>query len=53
MRIDEHLQTSSLAPALVKFWQVSGEKLDLTHRTYDPAQGAPVFTVGGKYTARY
>jgi hypothetical protein len=52
MRIDEHLQTSSLAPALVKFWQVSGEKLDLTHRTYDPAQGAPVFTVGGKYTAR-
>lgn len=52
MRIDHQLKPSSLAPALENFWQVSGEKLDLIHRDYDPARGAPVFTIEGKYTAR-
>jgi len=52
MRIDEQLKPGSLASALENFWQVSGEKLNLTHRRYDPAKGAPVFTVEGKYTAR-
>ena len=52
MRIDEQLKPASLAPALENFWQVSGEKLNLTHRDYDPARGAPVFTVAGKYPAR-
>ncbi|MDB6166312.1 MAG: ugl, partial [Lacunisphaera sp.] len=37
---------------LANFWKVSGDKLDLIHRDYDPAKGAPVFTVAGKYTAR-
>lgn len=52
MRIDDQLKPASLAPALENFWRVSGEKLDLIHRDYDPARGAPVFTVAGKYTAR-
>src|SRR3954466_14354757 len=52
MRIDDHIKPAALAPALENFWQVSGEKLNLTHRDYDPARGAPVFTVNGKYTAR-
>ncbi len=52
MRIDHQLKTSALAAALENFWQVSGEKLNLTHQDYDPARGAPVFTVKGKYTAR-
>ena len=52
MRIDNQLTPASLAPALANFWQLSGDKLDLTHRDYDPARGAPVFTVTGKYTAR-
>jgi hypothetical protein len=52
MRIDDQLQPASLASALENFWQVSGEKLNLTHRDYDPTRGAPVFTVAGKYTAR-
>jgi len=52
MRIDDHLKPAALAAALENFWQVSGEKLNLTHRDYDPARGAPVFTVNGKYTAR-
>lgn len=52
MKIDHQLNASALTPALQKFWQLSGDKLNLTHRDYDPARGAPVFTVAGKYTAR-
>jgi unsaturated chondroitin disaccharide hydrolase len=52
MRIDDQLKPAALAPALENFWKVSGDKLNLTHRDYDPAKGAPVFTVAGKYTAR-
>jgi len=52
MHIDAQLAPATLAPALAKFWQLSGDKLNLIHRDYDPARGAPVFTVAGKYTAR-
>jgi unsaturated chondroitin disaccharide hydrolase len=52
MRIDHQLLPAALTPALERFWKVSGDKLNLTHRDYDPARGAPVFTVAGKYTAR-
>lgn len=52
MQIDHTLKPAAFTPALASFWQVSGAKLDLTHRDYDPAKGAPVFTVAGKYTAR-
>ena len=52
MQIDHQLTSVSFAPALEKFWQLSGAKIDLIHRDYDPANGAPVVTVAGKSTAR-
>ena len=52
MQIDAHLTATSLGRALEQCWQLSGAKLDLIHRAYDPARGAPVFTVDGRYTAR-
>jgi unsaturated chondroitin disaccharide hydrolase len=52
MKIDEQLQASSLAPALKKVWSLSGQKIDLIFKEYDPAKGSPVFTSGGKYTTR-
>ena len=52
MKIDDQLAPAALAPAVARFWQVSGDKLNLIHRDYNPAKGAPVFTVAGKYTAR-
>lgn len=52
MKIDLHLAAADLAPTLARFWPLSRAKLDLLHRTYDPARGAPVFTVAGRYTAR-
>ncbi len=52
MRIDDRLSAAALAPALDNFWRLSGTKIDLILREYDPALGSPVFTVGGKYTTR-
>lgn len=52
MKIDDTLQASALTPALRNFWQLSGRKIDLIFKEYDPAQGSPVFTVAGKYTTR-
>ena len=52
MRIDDTITPADLAPALTRFWQLSGDKIDLLLRDYDPAQGSPVFTVAGQYTTR-
>jgi hypothetical protein len=52
VRIDEQLRPADLAPALARFWKLSGEKIDALVRDYDPAQGSPVFTVNGRYTTR-
>ena len=52
MQVDQTLAHASLAPALDRFWRLSGDKIDLILREYDPARGSPVFTVGGKYTTR-
>jgi len=52
MQIDQTLDAPALAPALRKFWELSGRKIDLIFKEYDPAQGSPVLTVRGKYTAR-
>ncbi len=52
MQLDSSLTPAALAPALAKFWTLSGAKIDLILKEYDPAKGSPVFTVGGKYTTR-
>jgi hypothetical protein len=52
MKIDDNLKPADLSPALERFWKLSGEKIDLISREYDPAKGSPVFTVEGKYTTR-
>lgn len=46
------LTPAQLAPKLDRFWQLSGQKIDAIERTFDPADGAPVFTVRGRYTTR-
>lgn len=52
MQIDPSLQSAALAPALERFWAVSGQKLDLLVRDYDSSKGSPVFTANGRYTTR-
>ena len=50
MIIDDQLSPADLSPALERFWKLSGDKIDLMLKEYDPAQGSPVFTVNGKYS---
>ena len=51
------LTNSSITPAdlsksLERFWEVSGQKINLINSEYDLSQGSPVFTVAGKYSTR-
>ena len=50
--IRNDLKPEELKSRLEHFWALSGEKIRLIEREYDPAQGSPVYTVAGKYTTR-
>lgn len=52
MKIDTTLTPQDLAPALDRFWKLSGEKINLIEEQYDFSKGSPVFTVEGQYTTR-
>jgi hypothetical protein len=52
LKIDPGLAPADLRPALERFWKLSGEKIRLIEKHFDPAKGAPVFTVDGAYTSR-
>ena len=52
MIIDSILKPSGLDIKLKRFWQLSGEKINLLEKNYDVTKGSPVFTVEGKYTTR-
>jgi len=52
MQVDQTLDTASLAPALEKTFALAGEKAARLARRWNPAEGAPVFTREGRYTAR-
>ena len=41
-----------LEKKIVRLFDISARKLQSLARSWDPAQGAPVFTVDGKYTSR-
>ena len=46
------LSPDDLAPKLRRFWDVSAAKIRALDDAFDPASGAPVYTVEGRYTAR-
>jgi unsaturated chondroitin disaccharide hydrolase len=50
--IDLSLTPSLLRPLLDRAAAIAAEKVQLLRRAWDPAKGAPVFTVGGVYTTR-
>ena len=52
MKIDPKLTPNSLQRRLRRFWERSAEKVASIERHYDTRQGAPVFTVRGRYTTR-
>jgi unsaturated chondroitin disaccharide hydrolase len=52
INIDYSLQPEQFKTRLQRFWELSGEKINLIERHYDPLRGSPVFTADGKYTTR-
>jgi len=52
MKIDFDLKPGQLNSKLERFWSLSGEKIRLIDKAFDPLKGSPVFTVEGKYTSR-
>jgi len=50
--INDNLKPSHLSVKLQRFWELSGEKINLIERHYDTSKGSPVFTAAGKYTTR-
>jgi len=52
IKIDTELTPSHLSNKLRRFWQLSGEKIELIEKKYDSSKGSPVFTVEGNYTTR-
>jgi unsaturated chondroitin disaccharide hydrolase len=50
--IREDLKPADLQTKLDRFWGLSGEKIKLIEKEYNPSDGAPVFTMAGKYGSR-
>ncbi|MBT1700192.1 glycoside hydrolase family 88 protein [Fulvivirgaceae bacterium PWU4] len=52
MKIDAQVTPESLRQQIDQFWKVSGQKILAIEKNFDTKQGAPVFTVNGRYTTR-
>lgn len=52
MQINDALQPADLSTKLARFWELSGQKIDLIEQEYDVTKDSPVFTAAGKYTTR-
>jgi hypothetical protein len=52
IEIKNSLKAQDLSAKLDRLWALSGEKIKSIEKGWDPANGSPVFTVKGKYTAR-
>lgn len=52
MKIPERIAPADIAAKAGRFWRLSGAKIRALERRIGDADGAPVFTVRGRYTAR-
>ncbi len=52
IKLDYKLAPQKLAPKLVRLFELSAQKILSIEQTWRPADGTPVFTAKGKYTAR-
>jgi unsaturated chondroitin disaccharide hydrolase len=52
IRIDRHLTPSDLLPKIDRLFALSAAKIRAIEETWQPKDGAPVFTVNGRYQAR-
>ncbi|MEI6914106.1 MAG: glycosyl hydrolase [Armatimonadota bacterium] len=52
IQINNDIFPQDLVPQIQKLWDLSAQKIDTIERGWAPGDGAPVFTVQGKYAAR-
>ena len=52
INIDAGLTLPSLRSKLHSLFDLSAAKIRSLEQSWTPAQGAPVFTIGGRYTSR-
>ena len=52
MHIDPRITPHDLLPQVNRLLELAQSKIRLIERTWDPARGAPVFTVRGRYAAQ-
>lgn len=52
MKINPALTPESLSAKVSNLWKFSAQKIQSLEKNWKPSDGAPVFTVDGKYTAR-
>ena len=52
LNVNDRLTAADLVPKIDRLWGVSGQKIDSIEASVAAADGAPVFTVAGRYTAR-
>ncbi|HEX5171434.1 MAG TPA: glycosyl hydrolase [Cyclobacteriaceae bacterium] len=52
MKINVDVTPDQLRTDIDRFWKISAQKIQFIEKNFDSSKGAPVFTVGGKYTSR-
>ncbi len=52
MKVNVNIQPGDLKVRLNRFFELAAQKIRSIDSTWDPGQGTPVFTAGGKYTTR-
>lgn len=50
--VNLELTPTDLSLKLLRFWKLSGEKINLIEKNYDVSKGSPVFTIDGRYSTR-
>ena len=52
IKVDPRISPAKLRPQVQRLFDVSGDKILLINRRWNPDRGTPVFTVKGRYTSR-
>ncbi len=52
IKIDSRLTPQKLVPAIERMFELSAQKILAIEKSWQPADGTPVFTVKGRYTSR-
>jgi hypothetical protein len=50
--LNQRLTAASLRPKIHRLFELSAEKILALEKSWNPAKGTPVFTVGGRYASR-